>query len=216
MPMDETGAPVAEEGLTPQPLAHKLDHVAQAIGYLLAQFQGKPRIEALLSAYIDEVQALEDALWTLLVDRTLDVAVGPQLTGIGAIVGQSQGSLSTANFRAFIRARILINLSDGTPEELITIARTVEPTLQIEIVEVPPAAVVVHFPAPTTLAPSVFNELLQAAKPAGVELQLQYHPGTVLASAFTLSSTSALQFSPALGFGSSAGGTGGHLDSVIE
>lgn len=65
----------------------KQDHGSTAWGNWLGQFQGKPRLEALVKALLKPVEGLQGALRALYEERWLDTAVGKQLDGIGEIVG---------------------------------------------------------------------------------------------------------------------------------
>ncbi len=89
---------------------------ADGLDRLLEQYKGKPRMTALVSAWLDECQAVEDALWSIYYQRELqnDVAADDLLDKIGKIVGQLRGSLDDATYRAYIRARIRANRSGGT------------------------------------------------------------------------------------------------------
>ncbi len=96
---------------------------ADGLARLLEQYKGKPRMTALVSAWLDECQAVEDALWSIYYQRELqnDVAADDLLDKIGKIVGQLRGSLDDATYRAYIRARIRANRSGGTPPDLYNV-----------------------------------------------------------------------------------------------
>lgn len=97
------------------------DHDAVALSRLLSQFRGKPRFAALIRALVSGVQTLEDDADDLITLRTLDAATGASLDQYGAIVGEQRGALADDDYRRFIRARILINRSRGTPDDLAAI-----------------------------------------------------------------------------------------------
>lgn len=82
-------------------------------------------IEKLLAALIEPVQSVEDALWQLLTARTIDTAIGEQLNVIGRVVGQPRNGLVDDDYRRYIRARIATSRSDGTANDVITVARLV-------------------------------------------------------------------------------------------
>jgi hypothetical protein len=79
-------------------------------------------IEKLLAVIISPAQDIEDALQQLKTERWVDTAVGDQLDIIGRIVGQPREGRVDDDYRRFIRARIATNNSDGTFEDLITVA----------------------------------------------------------------------------------------------
>lgn len=79
-------------------------------------------IEKLVSILANPATDLENALEQLRLYRFVDSAEGIQLDVIGAIVGQPRNGMIDASYRRYIRARISTNNSDGTFEELLTIA----------------------------------------------------------------------------------------------
>jgi len=101
------------------------DHTAQALERLIERFR-RPKIQALLSAFIAPVQQIEEMFCQMLHNRSLTTSEGEQLNVIGRIVGQrDRGTLTDPEYLNLINARILVNQSSGTPEELLHIARLV-------------------------------------------------------------------------------------------
>lgn len=97
-------------------------HSNEAAGNVLEQFKGKPNLEAFLRLLADQVQAIEDAAHEVPAEGlNVDVAEGAQLDGIGSIVGQARNGQSDATYRLFIKAKILVNTSGGTAEDLIEV-----------------------------------------------------------------------------------------------
>lgn len=83
--------------------------------------------EKWLATYIQQIQELEQFFFQLINDRTLDTAVGAQLNGIGSIVGENRNGRGDTDYRRAVRAKILINKSSGTLEQLVAIVRTLIP-----------------------------------------------------------------------------------------
>ncbi len=96
-------------------------HVADAIDLLIQQFREKPLIAALVTAYVGEVQEIEDQAWKVLLATDLDRARGAQLDGLGKLVGEQRRGRSDTLYRAAIRVRILINRCNGKMPELLRI-----------------------------------------------------------------------------------------------
>lgn len=88
---------------------------------LLAQYQDKPRLAAVLCALLDEVQETEQLFADLRPNFTLDAALGAQLDAIGDLVGEPRNGLGPDAYRRRIRARILVNASAGRADDLIAI-----------------------------------------------------------------------------------------------
>jgi hypothetical protein len=82
----------------------------------------KPRMEALLVIYLDQLQQAEDAAWQLATLRFPDTAEGVQLDVLGEIVGQPRNGLEDVDYAPLIRGRIQANRSDGTPPSLYAVA----------------------------------------------------------------------------------------------
>jgi len=104
-------------------LTFKDDHVGEGLDLLLGQFKEKANIEATLTAFLDQVQDLEDLNSSLVTDRLIENAVGEQLNILGRIVGQPREGREDDVYRLWIIARIAINKSSGTAEEIYTILK---------------------------------------------------------------------------------------------
>lgn len=83
-------------------------------------------VQNLIVALTTGLQDVENAFWQLLVERTIDDAIGTHLALLGRIVGQPNvAGADDDTYRRYIRARIATNKSKGTREDLITVARLV-------------------------------------------------------------------------------------------
>jgi len=124
-------------------LIEKSTHLEEALAQLAEQFKRKPNVEALLAAFVAQVQELEGVLFDLMEDRAIDTAAGIQLDGLGIIINEERQGRDDSAYRQAIRARVMLNTSSGTPEDIIEIARAVLGNVEIEIIEAYPA----HFDA---------------------------------------------------------------------
>lgn len=102
-------------------LTHKTDLAVVAKGRIVSQYRNSPLFVALIAAIAGVVQKVEDAFWDLSQAMLLDTATGVWLEYLGAIVGESREGDSDADYRRFIKARILANRSSGTIDEVLTI-----------------------------------------------------------------------------------------------
>lgn len=83
-------------------------------------------IRKMLTAIVAPIQDLEDAIQTAITQRTIDDAVGAQLSQLGKLVRQRrQGIADDEVYRRYVRARIATNKSDGQGETIYNIARLV-------------------------------------------------------------------------------------------
>lgn len=100
-----------------------LNHVEAAKARLLEQYKRKTRLGGLIESFVKQIQDLEDLASNLNTERSVDTATGAQLDGIGSIVGRTRNpGQSDADYRFDIRAKIIQNLTKGTPEEFISAA----------------------------------------------------------------------------------------------
>lgn len=156
--------------ITPDYIAN---HVERALADLVTMLRDKPVIEAIVRAFAAEVQELEDATWACVADRLLSTAVGAQLDAWGEIVGEQRGGLNDIEFRVFIEARILSNLSEGEPDRMARILSTLVGGVPARYVPLYPAAMHFEYEVPTPTSARrrarVKAQLLDVA-PAGVEI----------------------------------------------
>lgn len=97
------------------------DHYQAAIDRLASKFSDVPELLSIFGAGSAQVQALEDALWDLLVLRWIDTGEGAQLDTIGRIVLQARGPSVDAVYKLQLKARVKTIRSSGGPEEILSI-----------------------------------------------------------------------------------------------
>lgn len=199
----------------PEVIERVEDHCHDALALLLTQFQDKPRLAAVLCAFVDPVQETEDAAWQLLAERDLDTAVDAQLDMLGRLVGEAREGRTDTEYRPFVRARVLINRSNGLPEEILTIVRVVVgDAVELHLREHFPAAFIVEVVGAIPFTPATLLRLLVEAKAAGVRVLLEYSflPED---ETFAFASGSTVELDAARGFGSTLDPTiGGGLAGV--
>jgi hypothetical protein len=158
-----------------EPLSRIEDHCAEGLALLLEQFKDKPRLAAVLCTLLERVQELDDAAFQVLTERYLDAGADAQLDVLGRIVGEPRQGRTDDQYRPFLRARILINRSNGLTEEILHIVRVVlgedaSFTLREEF----PAAFTIVAGDAIAITPDSIIRLLQQAKAAGVRVLLEY------------------------------------------
>lgn len=99
----------------------KTDLVEEGIEQLLHQFRGKPNIEGILSACLDQVELIDQETFDLVNMFNVEDAVGIILDYIGAIVGVERGGRNDNEYRSAILSNLLVNNSEGTPDDLLEI-----------------------------------------------------------------------------------------------
>lgn len=132
-------------------------------------------------------QPVENMMQQLLLQRTVDNAVGTQLDVVGRLVGQDRNGLDDDTFRRYCRANISAHRSKGTVEDLLRVIDLVifDTAASYKVVQSSPATVVVRVAGlgiTDALATVTFVFLRRTAS-SGVRLILEYGNVTPL---FTL------------------------------
>jgi hypothetical protein len=190
-----------------------LTHIADAKKRLIQQYKGKPRIESLVEAFVQDFQNLETVGKDLNENRSIDTATGNTLDRLGDIVGLDRESgQSDDDYRILLKSKIGQNVSQGEPERIIDIARVLTGANLVLLDERYPAglAVGVDVPVPTQDEINMLIEILDKASAAGVRFEgiSFFDPTEAFAFAGSL---------PGLGFSSTATPLlGGKLATIKE
>lgn len=96
-----------------------LDYAAIAVPRLTGQFENSPKLKALMAAIVGPLTTLETDADALIAERWIDTAIGKQLDGCGHIVGESRQGRGDDAYRVAIKFRVFVNISKGTPTDLI-------------------------------------------------------------------------------------------------
>lgn len=96
-----------------------LDYSAIAVPRLTGQFENSPKLKALMAAIVGPLTTLETDADALIAERWIDTAVGKQLDGCGYIVGEYRQGRGDDAYREAIKYRVFVNISKGTPTDLI-------------------------------------------------------------------------------------------------
>lgn len=190
------------------------DHEGAGLALLPRQFRGRPVLEAVLRSWLAEVQATEDALWSLYA-LGIDESSGAALDQIGTVLGQARPAPATpdAAYRRLLRAAVVALTSSGTGPQMIAAMRAAVGSYGFTVTEAFPAHVLVEPTAhDADLPASALVEVLRRVKSAGVGLQLVDVPA---GDTFAFGSDSVVPTADmARGF-ESIGPTGGKLVGVV-
>src|SRR4051812_42374746 len=111
------------------PLTHKTDHLATMLARLPGQYQGKPRMQALITSFANEIQALEDAQWDVYAQRLLQN--GPaQIVGRAHFIGDDTASLiwpwtlKDTNYRMLPGKPVVLDGGGGVVVNLLNSTKT--------------------------------------------------------------------------------------------
>lgn len=95
------------------------DYETTAVSRLTGQFEGSPKLRAIVAAIVSQLTTLETVADSLMSDRWIDTAIGAQLDGCGYIVGEQRSGRDDDAYRTAIKLRVFVNISKGTPTDLI-------------------------------------------------------------------------------------------------
>lgn len=186
-------------------ITHNTQHIAIGLDRFIVQFREKPRMAALAAAMLNEVQAVEDALYGLL-SRALDDpdVSGGTLDVIGRIVGQTRQSQDDATFLRYIQARIATNLSDGRLETILSILLfLVGESTPIRVREYS-KALELEADGVTGNAYQIWSQFLELAKDAGTSLRFIFSKSPAASTLkYTSSNSASLTTTTSQRFGSS-------------
>lgn len=130
----------------------------------------KPNLGALITAIVDQVQDLEDALYSLILGRGLPWATGVTLERIGDQVGRPRpayGEAATDDraYQALIYAQIVANTSEGLTETIYSLMRLLGVD-QVQITEPGNYTMVIQYAGDLLLsAPDLLAVLVAATGP---------------------------------------------------
>lgn len=158
------------------------DHVQRAISLLASQFSDAVRIQALLRAFCEQIQDLEDVSFQLYYNRSLNTAVGAQLDGIGQILNlpRFEGE-SDEDYRERLRGRSILLFNSGTPEQVMAILKQQSAATYVKYYDMFPAGYEMftnggqNLPDNTGVPPNqqvnhnILSEILLHASPAAVQ-----------------------------------------------
>jgi hypothetical protein len=107
--------------MTAPALQYETCHAGAGLLKLAPVFWGLPRTAALLLGYLIEVQELEDAIFSFLNGIDVDTCGRFALEGLAKIVGEKRRPENTDTLRIFVKGKITVNRSDGTPPALAAV-----------------------------------------------------------------------------------------------
>jgi hypothetical protein len=119
-----------------------LDYPAIAVPRLTGQFENSPKLKALVAAIVGPLSTVEDFADELNNKRWIDTAVGRQLDGCGYIVGEPRSGRGDDAYRQAIKFRIFVNISKGTPHDLIKGLKFLTDPSDCQYIEMYPATAI--------------------------------------------------------------------------
>lgn len=186
------------------------NHIQQGLGKLIERYKRKPRFAMWCATHLWQVQKIEDSVAAFKAALDVDTCDLTRLRLFGKIVGQTEvGTIE--QFRLYVKARILVNKSDGRTPTIIRIARVLLGDVRFtnwgggafEIEALDPIGI---------RDPDVTKELLDSARAGGVQFKLVF-ADDALADSFSFA-PGLLSVSDSRGFADYADTTGGTLARI--
>lgn len=129
-------------------IGKQFSHKTVALELLPGQFESSDDLRALVAALVGDtaegIQELEDVLWVLYSQRWLWFATGAALEGLGDILNEPRASDDDEEYRDQLYLKILINVSEGEPERLISAVLRVTGASEVHLIEKPVATLVLY------------------------------------------------------------------------
>lgn len=147
-------------------MAH--DYVATALSRLPGQFDGSTKLRGFVEAMLDFFPGFQSTIDDLKSGRWIDNAIGAQLDGAGYIVGEDRKGREDEAYREAIKFRAFLNVSQGTPNDLIYGLRYLTQPSDIQYIESYPATALLFsngFFIDRSIQPA-----MQALAPAGISV----------------------------------------------
>lgn len=187
--------------------------VARAHARLLEQDRERPKLLALTSIAVEELQLIRAVLQDLYDLRNIDDATGVQLDALGWIVGEPRLNRADELYRIWIRIRIIANRSSGRIVDSFRVVRLlIESTATVTYAEDDAASYVIELTG-TVFDLTLAHRILDLVRPAGVKLSV--HISADNAHAFTLGAVSDVTNASNFGLSSLADPTyGGTLTTI--
>jgi hypothetical protein len=183
-----------------------VQHVEAMRGRLPHHMSSTVNLDAILAASAAGFQQLETALLDLRLLRTIDTATGIQLDGIGQIINVTRIAGQTDDsYRFAIKTAMIILTKSGEPESVIEAYLIVMGAVEVEYLEVYPAAFqisalpTVDINDPDTSA--FITATMNAVKAAGVRMVLSTFDAFTLAQASETNANGDGPLSAEQGFG---------------
>jgi len=117
----------------------EVDILTEGVEKLLFQFEEQPKIVPFLESYLKQINKTQQDTLYLLSNRGVFNATGVFLDNIGALLGESRQWRGDEDYRDRILDRILINNSEGTPKDVLTVLK--------EVTEATDVRLFAHYPA---------------------------------------------------------------------
>lgn len=103
-------------------ITRNITYADEGMALLIAQYAGRPKIQAVLRSLLEQVQAAENSLFAMADGSLLANAKGATLDGYGELLGVARQALPDDSYRLFLLAAAAKNHGRATKADIETIA----------------------------------------------------------------------------------------------
>lgn len=152
------------------------DHLERGLANFTSKFRGaageiSENLKKLATILLNEVQTVEELMFSLIGARYIAEAGGAQLNQYGSIVGCPRDGLSDDDYRGFIQAQIITNLAEGEIPRILQIIALITRSDSVRYYPTYPASYVIEFDRTTPMSEGLRDRVFQqlvAVTPAAV------------------------------------------------
>lgn len=143
-------------------MTYDKDYKAEALSLLLPQFDNSPKLKGLIEGSLEPSTSFQSGLNQLIDAYNLNDAEGLQLDRLGKLLNVERQDRSDADYRAAIKARIIINKSTGSGKNLIEMLKLMlGDSVNFKVIEQFPASVqVIIYESQNVIDEQVVNDIL--------------------------------------------------------
>lgn len=146
----------------------KTDYVEEGLSRLLTQFKDATDFKVLVSAFLAEVQALENALYDLGFLKSIDTMQGDALDLLGKLFGVSRKGRTDVAYRVVLKGQSLLLNTSGEAERIRLVLRAMIPGAEPRVLDVGEAAFTAYMDSVTLDSPIETGAVVRQARAAGV------------------------------------------------
>ena len=101
---------------------HITTHAADALALLTSSLKGRPNVQAIVRAFANRTQELEDAIWSAIQALQLSNSpTGAWLEILGEVAGEPRRARTDADYLLAVKVALRVNRSQGTAEDILAI-----------------------------------------------------------------------------------------------
>lgn len=152
-------------------------HVQRGLSRLIQKFKSKPNVVGFLTALLQEVQELDNAIYDASVYRLISNAYGKTLDLWGALLNYPRASLGDDSYRVRLQVQVLLLRASGTGPDLINVFQLLAPAPNaVRYWPLYPAGFELFVTGPGIPDGDDFAAILQSAKAGGVRGVFRWSP----------------------------------------